>query len=49
MLLESGADIQSVSTRLGHSDVTMTVNVYVHFTRNLENELVTNLQAYLDK
>ncbi|MCO7128236.1 site-specific integrase [Sporolactobacillus shoreicorticis] len=49
MLLESGADIKSVSVRLGHSSVEFTADVYVHFTKNLENELVSNLEAYLGK
>ncbi|MFD2695132.1 tyrosine-type recombinase/integrase [Sporolactobacillus shoreicorticis] len=47
MLLESGADIKSVSKRLGHSSVEFTANVYVHFTKNLEEKLINNLQSYL--
>lgn len=49
MLLESGADIKSVNVRLGHSSVEFTADVYVHFTKNLENEMVSNLEAYLGK
>jgi integrase len=47
MLLESGVDIKSVSERLGHSSVEFTANVYVHFTKNLEDKLINNLQSYL--
>jgi integrase len=49
MLLESGVDIKSVSERLSHSSVEFTANVYVHFTRNLEKEMISNLDAYLGK
>ncbi|WP_010630874.1 tyrosine-type recombinase/integrase [Sporolactobacillus vineae] len=49
MLLESGADIKSVSVRLGHSSVEFTANVYVHFTRNLEKTMLSNLDSYLEK
>lgn len=47
MLLESGVDIKSVSQRLGHSSVEFTANVYVHFTKNLEDKLINHLQSYL--
>ncbi|WP_332238711.1 site-specific integrase [Sporolactobacillus sp. KGMB 08714] len=47
MLLESGVDIQSVSKRLGHSNIEFTANVYIHFTQNLENKLIDHLESYL--
>jgi integrase len=47
MLLESGVDIKSVSKRLGHSSVEFTANVYIHFTQNLENQLINHLESYL--
>ncbi|MCO7174771.1 hypothetical protein ACFP7A_02285 [Sporolactobacillus kofuensis] len=47
MLLESGVDIKSVSERLGHSSVEFTANVYLYFTKNLEDKLINNLQSYL--
>lgn len=47
MLLESGVDLKSVSERLGHRSVEFTANVYVHFTKNLEDKLINKLQSYL--
>ena len=38
-LLEAGADALAVSRRLGHSDVTVTLGVYAHATRRMEERL----------
>jgi integrase len=48
MLLESGVDIKTVSTRLGHTTVDMTANVYIHITRKHEEASVLKLEAYLN-
>jgi len=48
MLLESGADIKFVSTRLGHATINMTADVYLHITKKYEEENINKLQAYLN-
>ncbi|MBT2722273.1 site-specific integrase [Bacillus sp. ISL-46] len=48
MLLESGADIKTVSTRLGHTSIDMTANVYLHITKKHEEASVLNLEVYLN-
>lgn len=48
MLLESGANLKFVSTRLGHATINMTANVYIHITKKYEIENVTKLEAYLN-
>lgn len=48
MLLESGANIKFVSTRLGHATINMTANVYIHITKKYETENVMKLEAYLN-
>ena len=35
-MIESGVDIKTVQTRLGHSDVSTTLNVYTHRTKNMD-------------
>lgn len=47
MLLESGADIKTVSTRLGHSTIEMTANIYLHVTKEHEAKTLLNLENYL--
>lgn len=48
MLLESGADIKFVSDRLGHSNISMTADVYLHITKKYEEENVIRLEQYLN-
>lgn len=38
MLLEAGASIKYVAERLGHSNVEMTLNVYVHLTEKMKQD-----------
>ena len=37
-LIESGADIKSVSKRLGHRNIDITYNIYVRVTEKMEKE-----------
>lgn len=40
LLIEQGANIKSVSVRLGHSDVATTLETYAHVTERMESETV---------
>lgn len=48
MVLESGADIKYVSTRLGHATVNMTADVYIHITEKYDDRNVDKLDSYLN-
>ena len=39
MLIESGANMKAVQTRLGHKNIKTTMNVYAHTTDNMESEI----------
>lgn len=40
LLIEAGANVKSVSVRLGHSDVATTLETYAHVTERMETETV---------
>lgn len=40
LLIEAGANVKSVSVRLGHSDVATTLETYAHVTERMESETV---------
>lgn len=40
MLIEAGANIKGVSARLGHSDITTTLQIYAHATEKMDDEAV---------
>ncbi len=40
MLLEAGANIKEISTRLGHSNTNITLDVYSHVTAKMKNDTV---------
>ena len=42
-LLEAGVDPKTVQTRLGHSDITMTLNIYAHCTENMDRNAAQKL------
>lgn len=48
MMLESGSDIKTVSTRLGHKNIDITANVYLHVTPDHERNLLKNFESYLE-
>lgn len=46
-LLQSGADLKSVSTRLGHATINMTANVYLHVLKSMEEKTMNNYENFL--
>lgn len=42
-LLEAGVDPKTVQTRLGHSDITMTLNIYAHCTPTMDRNATQKL------
>lgn len=49
LLLEAGVDIKTVSTRLGHKDINITANTYLHVTQNHEQKSLEKFINYLKK
>lgn len=47
MMLESGADIKTVSTRLGHKSIDITANTYLHVTPEHERNTLKKFEDYL--
>ena len=47
-LFSAGASIKEVQTRLGHSDVQTTLNIYTHVTKEQNKEAVQKLANYLN-
>ena len=47
MMLESGSDIKTVSTRLGHKNIDITANVYLHVTPEHERNALKKFEDYL--
>lgn len=40
MLIENGADIKDVQHRLGHKDVSITLQIYAHVTKNMQSRTI---------
>ena len=49
MLLESGANIKDIQSRLGHSRIGITLDTYSHLTEKMKNETVDIFEAILQK
>lgn len=47
MLLQAGQPVHVVSERLGHSKVSMTIEVYAHVLPDMERDAATTLGALL--
>lgn len=47
LLLENGADSKYVQTRLGHSSISTTLNVYAHSTEKMEEQCVSIFENVL--
>ena len=47
LLLESGASLQATRERLGHSDISTTLNFYTHVTNKTRNEAIKGFLNYM--
>ena len=45
-MIAEGVDIVTVSSRLGHADKKVTLNVYSHIIEAKEREVATHLEKY---
>lgn len=48
LLFESGASIQEVQNRLGHSDLKTTMGIYAHFTKKQRDKLADKFAKHLN-
>ena len=47
LMLESGVHAKVVQERLGHSNVTTTLNIYAHVTPTMQESAILNLEMYV--
>lgn len=48
MLIESGANVKDVQTRLGHTDIKTTLNTYTHDTEFMKNETLNLFEQKIE-
>ena len=48
-LVEAGANIKAVQTRLGHKDITTTMGTYVHHTDEMAKEAIELFEQTINK
>ncbi len=48
LLFEAGASIKDVQSRLGHSDIQTTMDVYTHVSKTAKEQLANRFNDYLD-
>lgn len=48
LLIESGANIKAVQQRLGHANINMTLGIYAHATKVMENDAINGLSLYME-
>ncbi|VDG19077.1 hypothetical protein [Lactobacillus plantarum] [Lactiplantibacillus mudanjiangensis] len=48
LLFEAGASLKQVQDRLGHSDISTTMNVYAHVSKHAKQDTVNKLMKYLE-
>ncbi|RFB31710.1 tyrosine-type recombinase/integrase [Brevibacillus sp. VP] len=46
-LLESGVNIKCVSERLGHASVKVTADTYLHVTKKIEDDALSQYERYV--
>jgi integrase len=44
--IRAGDDIKTISSNLGHSTITMTMDTYAHFTEDMANDSAARMEAY---
>lgn len=49
LLLESGTNAKVVQERLGHSDISTTLNIYSHVTQTMQSNAVEAFERYINK
>lgn len=49
MLIEGGANVKNVQARLGHSDITTTLQTYVHNTDKMGEQSVEIFERFADR
>lgn len=49
MLLQAGANMKDVQTRLGHSDISTTMNIYVQDTEESKKKALDKFNYYIEK
>lgn len=47
LLFEAGATIKEVQDRLGHSDISTTMNIYTHVTEAIKEQVADKFSAYM--
>lgn len=45
-LIEAGANLKAVQTRLGHSDIKTTLNIYAHVTKKMEDDTLNIIKNF---
>lgn len=48
ILFEAGISPKEIQNRLGHSDISMTLDTYTHLTKHMEKSTVDKLMKYMD-
>lgn len=49
LLFDAGVNVKEVQKRLGHKDVTITLNIYTHVTKDRQDEVADKLMDYVNK
>jgi integrase len=47
MLILAGTDMKTVSGRLGHTDIKVTMNIYSHVLKEMDNTASNNIEKIL--
>jgi site-specific recombinase XerD len=47
LLLESGASMKYIQTRLGHKDMQTTANVYSHISKKINEDSIDQFENYM--
>ena len=48
LLFEVGATLKEVQSRLGHSDIKTTMDIYTHITQSTREKLAEKFQKHID-